>query len=127
MTLTAQKWFDQARYDLDTAQAMLDLRRYLYVLFCCQQALEKAIKGLIVQRTGTFPPRIHNLLRLSEVAALELTSEQAEFLGELSAYYIQSRYPEEIDALGKSVSKSLSAKSLKKTQEVVAWLISTIK
>ncbi|MCX6640405.1 MAG: HEPN domain-containing protein [bacterium] len=126
MTLTTQKWVDQGRYDLDTAAAMLDTGRYLYVLFCCQQALEKILKGIIVQRTGTFPPRIHNLLRLTEMAGLELTSVQLDFLGELSAYYIQSRYPEEIEVLGKSVSHPLAEDNLKKTQEIVSWLLSMI-
>ena len=40
-------WMEQARHDLQTAKAMLAARRYLYVLFCCQQAVEKAIKGLL--------------------------------------------------------------------------------
>lgn len=41
---TVQKWVEQARYDLETARAMLDSGRYVYVVFCCQQAVEKMIK-----------------------------------------------------------------------------------
>ena len=37
---TEQGWVDQAQYDLETAHAMLASGRYLYVLFCCQQAVE---------------------------------------------------------------------------------------
>lgn len=37
MTPTAEKWADRARYDLETARAMMVSGRYLYVLFCCQQ------------------------------------------------------------------------------------------
>ncbi|HEQ60679.1 MAG TPA: HEPN domain-containing protein, partial [Firmicutes bacterium] len=88
MMQAAAKWMEQARYDLDTARAMLASERYLYVLFCCQQAVEKAMKAIILLRTGQFPPRLHNLLRLAEVADLSMEGERQDFLGELSAYYI---------------------------------------
>ena len=66
-----ERWVEQARYDLDTARAMLNSSRYLYVLFCCQQAVEKTIKAIIAKQSNEFPPRIHALIRLAEVAALE--------------------------------------------------------
>lgn len=47
MSSASQQWMEQARYDLDTARAMFDSGRYLYVLFCCQQAVEKALKAII--------------------------------------------------------------------------------
>lgn len=51
------------------------------------------LKALIAKRTREFPPRIHNLARLAEVAALELSNERARLLRELSRYYTQARYP----------------------------------
>jgi len=39
-----QYWLDLAQYDLDTAQAMLETKRYLYVGFMCHQTVEKAFK-----------------------------------------------------------------------------------
>jgi HEPN domain-containing protein len=47
MSSASKHWTEQARYDLDTARAMFDSGRYLYVLFCCQQAVEKALKAII--------------------------------------------------------------------------------
>jgi HEPN domain-containing protein len=41
-------WLDIAQYDLETANAMFDSGRWLYVVFMCQQALEKLAKGLYV-------------------------------------------------------------------------------
>ncbi len=54
-------WKEQARYDLETAEAMFASQRYLYVVFCGQQAVEKYLKALIVKKTHEFPPRTHNL------------------------------------------------------------------
>ena len=65
-----ESWESQARYDLDTAHAMLVSGRYLYVFFCSQQGMEKALKVVIVHRTGNFPPRVHSLLRLAGHAGI---------------------------------------------------------
>ena len=127
MTELEQIWADQARYDLDTARAMLDSNRYLYVLFCCQQAVEKALKSRIVGRTGELPPRIHNLLKLVETVGIELQADHVLFLGELSMYYIKTRYPEEIRALGATVTCEIATDVLGKTEEIIQWLFSASK
>ena len=104
---------------------MLKAGRYLYVLFCCQQAVEKALKAVIVRRTGELPPRIHNLPRLAETAGIGSGPERVRFLGELSAYYIQSRYPEEIRAAGPTITQELAQQVLGKTEQTIEWVLST--
>jgi HEPN domain-containing protein len=123
---TEQGWVDQAGYDLDTARAMLASGRYLYVLFCCQQAVEKALKAVIVARTGALPPRVHNLVRLAEVANVESDRDRLRFLGELSAYYIQSRYPEEIRATGSAISQELAGEVMNNTEQTIQWILSML-
>lgn len=123
--LSAQ-WAERARYDLDTADAMFKAGRYLYVLFCCQQAAEKMLKAVIARRTGELPPRIHNLPRLADVAGIESSHEQVRFLGELSAYYIQSRYPEEIRAAGSTITQELAQEVLGKTERTIEWVLSIL-
>lgn len=39
-------WVENAEYDLKTEEIMHDTGRYSYTAFMCQQAIEKAIKGL---------------------------------------------------------------------------------
>ena len=123
---TVQKWIDQASYDLGTARAMLDSGRYLYVVFCCQQAVEKALKALIIHRTNEFPPRIHSLPRLAEAAGVTFEREQLDFIAELSVYYMQTRYPEETEALAKTATRERAAAALRSTEEVTTWLLSMI-
>jgi HEPN domain-containing protein len=124
MTSASDRWAEQARYDLETAQAMMESGRYLYVLFCCQQAVEKMLKALIATRTRELPPRLHHLMRLVEVAGIKVEENQADFLRELSAYYIQTRYPEEISDMGSEVKEGIAREILIKTKEVVIWLSS---
>jgi HEPN domain-containing protein len=125
MTEAEQRWMDQARYDLETARAMLDASRYIYVLFCCQQAVEKALKAKIVGRTGELPPRIHNLLRLAEASEVSLNSDQISLMRDLSGYYVKTRYPEDIQAMGSKLTRAIVADFLQKTGDMLQWLFST--
>lgn len=80
------------RNDLDTAKVMLDTGQYLYVAYMCQQTIEKMLKAIITQHgKENFP--IHNLNRLAEITSIsnELTSEQFNFLAELTPYHIEAR------------------------------------
>jgi len=124
MPLSPERWAERAHYDLETAQAMLDSGRFLYVLFCCQQAVEKMIKALIIRQTGELPPRIHNLIQLAAEGNLELTPERGRFFRKLGSYYVQSRYPEEIETGGKFISRHTAAETLKRTGEIIQWLSS---
>ena len=127
MTPTAQKWAEKSKYDMETARAMLASERYLYVLFCCQQALEKALKAVIVEQTSELPPRIHNLLRLAEEAKLELASDVSDFLGDVSGYYIQTRYPEEMESMAAEVEQEMAEEALRRSEELTKWLFSMLK
>ena len=126
MSETVNGWKEQAQYDLETARAMLDSGRFLYVLFCCQQSVEKALKALIVQKTSSLPPRIHNLMQLAESAGIEMSFERKRFMGELAAYYIQSRYPEEIRRLVSTIRREAAAELLKQTEAEIQWLLSLL-
>jgi len=39
-------WIDIANYDIDTAEAMYQTGRWLYVAFMCHQAIEKTLKPI---------------------------------------------------------------------------------
>lgn len=54
-------WLDLAKYDLETAKAMNDTKRYLYVGFMCHQVIEKALKAYYARRFEDAPPYTHNL------------------------------------------------------------------
>lgn len=119
-------WIERAKYDLDTATAMFDSGRYLYVVFCCQQAIEKTLKAIIVKNSGEFPPKIHNLPRLAELAGIVMEPQYISFIGELSGYYVQTRYPEEIEMLSRDMDMDTAREIVIKTQETMQWLFSLI-
>jgi HEPN domain-containing protein len=111
-------WLDASRYDLVTARALQKSRRYVYVLFLCQQSLEKLLKALVMARTKEFPPRTHNLVRFGELTALQFSQEERELLERLSLYYLQNRYPPDVQALARTVSSAIATTHLQQTEAV---------
>lgn len=105
---------------------MLRTRRWLYVLFCCQQAVEKTLKALVVATTSKHPPPLHNLMRLADAAGLTPEPYRAEQLRVLTAYYIETRYPEAVEALASSVDRKLAREVLATAREVLIWLESLL-
>lgn len=119
-------WEDIAQYDLETAKAMLSSGRFLYVVFMCQQSIEKIIKGLFVLHKGEEAPRTHNINLIfknlfegstfNDVIARQ--SEYAPFFIQLHAYYISERYPTYREKLSNTVNRELAEEVLEKTEEV---------
>ncbi|MFP4191635.1 MAG: HEPN domain-containing protein [Candidatus Hydrogenedentota bacterium] len=121
-----KQWAEQARYDLETARAMLESGRYIYVLFCCQQAVEKALKGVIAQNTGEMPPRIHNLVELAKRANLQASPTQVELMRELARYYIETRYPDEVMGLAHSITHDKADHVQRETEKLLKWVLSML-
>jgi len=121
---TVGNWLMLAEYDLQTARAMLRARRYLYVAFTCQQAVEKTLKALYVGEKGITPPYTHNLVRLLDVldVARGITSEGRALLAELNAYYIESRYSETVAGLSRALDRRAAVRLVRDTERILRWL-----
>jgi HEPN domain-containing protein len=115
-------WVDLSRYDIETAEAMLASGRYLYVLFTCQQSVEKMLKALVVKNTGSFPPKIHDLVKLVSIAKIDIETEQKEFLAKLNYYYLETRYPRELSEISKQIKKDAALECYNTTTKLLKWL-----
>ncbi len=120
-------WVERAQYDLETAKAMLDTARYLYVAYMCQQAVEKLLKAIMAYQGKENMP-VHNLIRLSELAEIKdnLSSEQFKFLAELTPYCIEARYGNYKESLSEIINKEKAKEVYEKTQEIFRWLYQQI-
>src|SRR5690349_18134036 len=95
----AEEWFFQSEYDIDTAKHMLKSGRYVYTVFMCHLAIEKMLKGLLIQKLKKSPPKTHNLLLLIERINLELEQEDQAFVYNLNETSVPTRYPEDLRKL----------------------------
>lgn len=85
------------------------------------------LKGVIVAKTKTFPPRIHNLVKLADICGLALAEDDKLFLEKISYYYLETRYPQEIIKINKQIRRTLARNYLDKTKEFAKWLKQEIK
>jgi HEPN domain-containing protein len=123
-----KKWLNRARYDLETADAMFKTGRYLYVAFMCQQALEKVLKAIIIEKGGE-ALRTHNLIRLAELCGINslMKDDDKNFLADLTPFVIESRYGDYKKRLSEIINKRTAAKYLKKTKEIFQCLKKKLK
>lgn len=122
MKLETVEWLKQAEYDLETAWAMWKTSRYLYVVFMCHLAVEKALKAIIIERTGDAPPRTHNLIELAKLGNVNLDEKQKEFISILNSAAVGARYPDFLDNALKKYSRKKTLEYLHKAREVIQWL-----
>lgn len=118
-------WLEGAEYDLQTAHAMLDTKRYLYVGFMCHQAIEKALKGVFVSRKPDEElPYIHKLVRLANLSGLsdEMTEEQLSLLDLLSPMNVEARYPVYKERLLASLTEDKCEAMIQETEALLLWL-----
>lgn len=118
-------WFESAEYDLQTARAMLDTRRLLYVGFMCHQAVEKALKGIFVLRKPEEDlPYIHKLMRLANLSGIseEMSEGQLSLLDLLSPLNIEARYPLHKSKLMASLTVERCEKMIQETEALYQWI-----
>lgn len=115
-------------YDFDTANAMFETRRYLYVGFMCHQVIEKILKAYWSSVTEEPPLKIHSLSRLAEKVGLdsEMTEEQMEIIDTLEPLNIEARYPSYKERLMKSLDNERCKKMIKQTDELRLWIKSKL-
>jgi len=118
-------WLDLAKYDLETAKAMNDTKRYLYVGFMCHQVMEKALKAYYASRFEDAPPYTHNLRILAQKAGLYsvLSDEQKNFLEFLEPLNIDSRYPAHKDKLLAMLSGEKCTEIIQNTESQLKWVM----
>ena len=89
-----QYWRKTAEHDHDTMVGLYRIKRYSDCLFYGHISLEKILKALVVKNTGNPAPFIHDLVRLQEIAKLDLPEESIDFLDQVNEFNIRTRYPE---------------------------------
>jgi len=116
-------WLEIASYDLETAEAMLKSKRFLYVGFMCHQSIEKILKGIYSKKFKKIPPKIHNLAMLLKLVKLddEMPNNFIELINELNPLNIAARYPDQELEIIKNLDYEYSSKLLEQTRRLFKW------
>lgn len=121
-------WVEMSDYDFDTAKAMLETKRYLYVAFMCHQTIEKILKAYWSNVLEEPPLKIHSLSRLAEKSGLDkdMSEEQTDFIDELEPLNIEARYPSYKERLMKSLTNDRCKELIEQTDKLRIWIKSKL-
>ncbi len=111
---------DGASEDWAMAQDLVTRGKTRYGLFFAHLALEKALKAHVCRVTLQLAPKIHNLLRLAELARIKLSRDQSDLLTEMNRFNLEGRYP---DANAPVPRIEEAQRQMQRANEVFQWLI----
>jgi HEPN domain-containing protein len=112
-------WKQQAIESWSDAEYLVKGKRYSLGLFTAHLALEKILKAHVWQKTRSVPPRIHNLIRLAELAGVSLEQEQVSILSAMNEFQLEGRYA---DMLMPPPQQDEARQYLKRAKEMFEWL-----
>jgi len=116
-------WLNSASHDLEAAETLFQNAKYDWSLFIGHLVIEKVLKAFYVKDNNEHPPKIHNLLRLSEKTTLLLSEGQKQLLGDINRFNIEARYPEQKYSFYKLCIKEFTEEYLTKIKELYQWLL----
>ncbi len=122
MTSDPAEWLRQAEYDMETAAVLMKEKRYIYVVFMCHLAIEKALKGLFSRYFSEEPPKTHNLIHLAETLNLQLPKDLNECIFLLNRVSIPARYPSDLQSLIEMYDDKKTRPLFTAAGEVLTWL-----
>ena len=118
-----QYWLESSKKDFKVAQGLFRLKHYPQCLFFCHLSIEKILKAMVVKTIKGYPPHIHNLVRLAEIANLKIDEKQKRFLNRFFSFNIAGRYQEEKTQFYlRYKRREFAEKHLEIAKNLLSWL-----
>jgi len=111
-------WRDGSLEDAQVAGELVGIGRWKHAMFFAHLAVEKGLKANVIRASNDFPPFIHNLTKLVDLASLNVPEPYMAKLVVLNRWQIMSRY-EDAPAEFKSEEAALLVEFSKEFSE---WL-----
>lgn len=113
-----ENWLKQAEDDFETAEVCLNNGKFNASAFHSQQAAEKALKALQIQKLGRFD-RVHDILALA--GTVNAPGEIITCCIRLTPYYTVTRYPD-VGRTAIVVVEETGRDLLGKSKRVIEWV-----
>jgi len=122
----SEYWIKSANHDLDVAEALFQADKFDWCLYIGHLVLEKTLKACYAEKIGDIPPRIHDLVRLANLAGVEFDDETLEFLDAVNTFNISTRYPDEKLKFYKMCTHDFAEENFLHIKEIHKWLLKRI-
>lgn len=116
-------WKISAEKSWKASTHLFEKEDYVESLFFAHLTLEKILKAHWVRdNPADFPPRTHNLRRLSEETQLTLIPEQVVFMEQMNTFQMEGRYPDYLFAVYKAFDQASTKLILNEAETFYQWL-----
>jgi len=119
-------WRESAEHDIESSETIFSAGKYDWCLFIAHLVLEKTMKAIYFKNTELFPPRTHDLVRLANLAGIEIDDETSEFLDAVNTFNISARYPDEKMQFYKLCTYEFTTENFRRIKEIQKWLLKKI-
>jgi len=114
-----EHWRKGSDEDFEVANQLIKSNKIRHGLFFLHLSLEKMLKALVCLNSNDIAPRLHNLVRLSELSGIALEEKHIDFLSEMNPFNMEGRYPE---LWGAIPSRKEADELLFQTGKILQWL-----
>lgn len=115
-------WLSGASDALDTAEKLMELKKYHHSLFFAHLYLEKTIKAYYIYKLDTSPLFTHDLVLLLTKTNFKLSQTQLKELKEITGFNMEARYEQDKLQLYKKATPKYSQLWFKKIKEYGQWI-----
>lgn len=119
---TIRYWLQSSDDDFETMLVLFSNKRYNWSLFIGHLMVEKLLKAYYVKVKNEYPPLIHNLLRLAEIANISLDEGKKAELATITAFNIQARYDDYKISFQNKCTQEFTEQWIDKLKEIRLWI-----
>jgi HEPN domain-containing protein len=115
-------WIDSAEIDQKAMNHLFEKEDFHWSPFMGHLVIEKLLKALYIQETNDQPPFIHNLSRIVQMAEMEMTETQLDFLDTITTFNIRARYDDYKQLFYKKCTRDYTAMWIQNIEELIVWI-----
>lgn len=120
-------WLEMSDKDFETMQHLYRAGDMHWALFIGHLVLEKLLKAYIIKQTNDVAPFTHDLSRLAQIAALNISTEQLHWLNTISTFNINARYDDYKQAFYKKCTPEFTEDWITKIKTLQQWIKGKLK
>ena len=117
-------WIESSDRDYESMKKNFETEQYTWALFIGHLTIEKLLKAIYakINKDNPYPPKIHNLILLSQKANLEVPIEIREKIQTINTFNISARYDDYKKSFDRKCTDDYTSKQVKNIEEVRKWL-----
>lgn len=115
-------WIDSSDKDFNTMLNLFNSKDYHWSLFIGHIVIERLLKAYYVQKQKDHAPFTHDLLRLSELAKLEIDDEKADWLDTITTFNINARYDSYYQEFFKKCTAEYTGLWINRIKDLREWI-----